>query len=111
MKSSPKANPARSPAKLGGVMARARVAVKVQPGASADRLAGKTVGEWKISLTAPAVEGRANAACIKFLAKLLGVPPSSIVIARGAGSRHKIIDIDGLQQQELERKLEHAAAP
>jgi hypothetical protein len=90
--------------------ASARIQVQVQPGASADRLVGKTNEEWKIALTAPPVDGRANRACAKFLAQILRVPPSSVSIVRGETSRRKLIQIDGMLQSEVESKLEHAAS-
>ena len=75
-----------------------RIAVKVQPGASRDRLIGKTGDEWKIALTAPPVEGRANRACTEFLARLLGLPRSAVTLVHGETSRRKLIQIDGLFQ-------------
>ena len=89
--------------------APARIAVKVQPGASTNRLVGKVGDEWKITLTAPPVEGRANQACIEFLARLLGVPRSAVTIARGKTGRRKLLEIDTVQQSEVESKLDHAA--
>jgi hypothetical protein len=89
--------------------AEARIAVKVQPGASADRLIGKTNGEWKITLTAPPVEGRANRACTEFLARILHLPRSAVTIIRGETSRRKLVRIDGMLQPEVESKLDHAA--
>lgn len=86
-----------------------RIAVKLQPGASRDRLIGKTGDEWKIALTAPPVEGRANRACTEFLARLLGLPRSAVTIVRGETARHKLIAIDGLLPDEVESKLDHAA--
>jgi uncharacterized protein len=87
----------------------ARIAVKVQPGASRDRLVGKTGDEWKIALTAPPVEGRANRACTEFLARLLEVPRSAVTIVRGETSRRKLIQIEGMLPIEVESKLDHAA--
>jgi uncharacterized protein (TIGR00251 family) len=87
----------------------ARIAVKVQPGASADRIVGKTGEEWKITLTAPPVEGRANRACVELLASLLDVPRSTIRIMRGETSRRKLIEIEGVSQADVESKLDHAA--
>jgi uncharacterized protein (TIGR00251 family) len=92
-----------------GDSAQARIAVKVQPGASRDSLVGKTGDEWKITLTAPPVEGRANRACTEFLARLLGLPRSAVTIVRGETSRRKLVQIDGMLQDEVEGKLAHAA--
>jgi uncharacterized protein len=86
-----------------------RIAVKVQPGASRDRLIGKTGDEWKIALTAPPVEGRANRACVEFLARLLGVPRSAVTLIHGETSRRKVIEITGMLPNEVEGKLGHAA--
>ncbi|MEX2304407.1 MAG: DUF167 domain-containing protein [Bryobacterales bacterium] len=88
---------------------RARIAVKVQPGAAADRLIGKANEEWKITLTAPPVEGRANRACTEFLARVLGVPRSAISILHGETSRRKLVQIDGMPLSEVESKLDHVA--
>jgi hypothetical protein len=88
---------------------QARIAVKVQPGASRDRLIGKSGEEWRIALTAPPVEGRANRACTEFLARLLGVPRSAVSIVRGETARHKLVQIDGMPQSVVESKLDHAA--
>jgi uncharacterized protein (TIGR00251 family) len=87
---------------------RTRISVKVQPGASRERLIGKTADEWKIALTAPPVEGRANRACTEFLAALLDVPRSAVTIVHGESSRRKLIQIDGMAQDEVESKLDHA---
>jgi uncharacterized protein (TIGR00251 family) len=91
-------------------IAHARIAVRVQPGASRDRLVVKTGDEWKIALTAPPVEGRANRACTEFLAALLNVPRSAVTIVRGETARRKLVQIDGMPQDEVESKLGHAAA-
>ena len=49
------------------------IPIHLQPGASRGRLGEKTDRGWKLAVTAPAVEGRANRACVEFLAKTLGV--------------------------------------
>ena len=46
-----------------------------------------------VRLTAPPVEGAANAACRAFLADVLGIPPSHITIVRGETARHKLLRI------------------
>jgi uncharacterized protein YggU (UPF0235/DUF167 family) len=59
----------------------------------------------KLSLAAPAVDGRANAACISFLAELLDVPRSSVTIAAGQNSRNKAIRVTGLAAAEVRARL------
>jgi uncharacterized protein (TIGR00251 family) len=103
----PRTSPGRSASSRD--IAHARIAVKVQPGASRDRLIGKTGEEWRIALTAPPVEGRANRACMDFLARVLGVPRSAVIIVRGETSRRKLVQISGMLQSEVESKLDHAA--
>ena len=51
-------------------------------------------GVYIIYTKAPAIEGRANAAAIKLLAKYFGVPQSGVRLVRGATSKHKVFNID-----------------
>ena len=51
-------------------------------------------GSLTIYTKAPAIEGRANLAAAKLLAKHLGVAPSRVKLARGASSKYKILEID-----------------
>ena len=51
-------------------------------------------GSLTIYTKAPAIEGRANLAAAKLLAKYLGVAPSRVKLARGASSKYKIFEID-----------------
>jgi uncharacterized protein (TIGR00251 family) len=84
---------------------QATLSVHVQPRASRNAIAGWAGEALKIRLTAPPVEGAANAACLAFLADLLDLPQSQLEILRGARSRHKIIRITGLTQEELHARL------
>ena len=81
-------------------------AVKVHPRAKKNDIAGQIGNALKLSLTAPPVEGKANAACIDFFAKLLKVPRSSVTIAAGQTSRNKIIRVEGLSAAEVRQRLE-----
>jgi len=84
--------------------------VRVQPRARKNAVVGVLGDALKLSLTAPPVEGRANQACIEFLAELLSVPRSSITIAAGESSRNKVVRVAGLRAAELRRRLqEHLA--
>ncbi len=86
--------------------AGATFAVKVHPRAKRSAIAGEIGDALKISLTAPAIEGRANQACIEFLAEVLRVPKSSISIAAGETSRQKVIRVAGLAAAEVGARLE-----
>jgi len=83
----------------------ATFAVRVQPRARRNAIVSATGGALKLALTAPPIEGRANQACIEFLAEFLKVPRSSVTIAAGETSRNKVIRIAGLSADELRRRL------
>lgn len=63
----------------------------VQPRSAKNQIVGLHGDALKIKLTAPPVEGAANAMCIKFLAKCIGVPKSAIDIVSGQTGRNKRI--------------------
>jgi uncharacterized protein len=67
------------------------LAVKVIPGAPADRIVGFQERELVIKLRARAVDGAANRALIGFLARTLAIPKTSITLKRGSVSRHKLL--------------------
>ena len=81
------------------------LAVKIHPRAKRNAITGWLGEALKISLTAPPIEGRANQACIEFLADLLKLPRPSITIASGQNSRNKLIRISGLSAAEVEARL------
>ncbi len=78
-------------------------AVRVQPRASKDEIAGEIAGALKIRLQAPALEGRANEALIEFLAELLKTPKAAVRILNGERSRIKRVEIRGITKQQIER--------
>ncbi len=86
--------------------AGATFAVKVHPRARRNAVAGELGDALKLSLTSPPVEGRANSACIEFLAEVLSVAKSSVSIAAGETSRQKLIRVAGLTAQEVRARLE-----
>jgi len=79
--------------------------VKVHPRARKSAITGVVGDALKLALTAPPVEGRANEACVKFLAEFLNVPRSSVTIAAGESSRQKLIRIAGMRAAQVEDKL------
>jgi uncharacterized protein len=83
----------------------ATFAIKVHPHAKRNAISGELGDALKLSLTAPAVDGRANQACIEFLANLLSVPRSSVTIASGQTNRRKVIRVAGLAAEEVRRAL------
>ncbi len=84
----------------------ATFAVKVHPRAKKNAVAGELGDALKLSLTAPPVEGKANQACIDFVAELLSVPRSSVSIAAGETSRQKVVRVLGLSAAQVRARLE-----
>jgi uncharacterized protein len=79
--------------------------IQVIPHASRAELVGAQNGALKIKVTAPPVEGAANEACIKLLAKELGLKKSQMEISCGAKSRKKTVMIKDINKRELETKI------
>lgn len=87
-----------------------RLAVRLTPRGGADRIDG-----WgddaqgrpllKVRVSAPPVEGEANAALEKLLSKALGLPKSAVTVASGQTARVKQVHILGLDPDEVRRRL------
>lgn len=91
--------------------AGALLKVYVQPRASKEGIAGQHGEALKIKLKAPPVEGEANAACLRFLATLLGLPATNLFIKSGHRSRLKFIEIQGLSPDEIRKVIATHLAP
>ena len=83
----------------------AAFAVRVHPRAKKNAITGEVGDALKLALTAPPVAGRANDACIEFLANLLKVPRSSVTIASGESSRRKLIRVAGISAEQVRGRL------
>ncbi|MBW8887677.1 MAG: DUF167 domain-containing protein [Fibrobacteres bacterium] len=79
--------------------------VKVTPRGSSEAVLGIAEGALRIRLTAPPVEGAANAAARAFLSDLLGVPKRAVELARGQTARAKTFRIDGLAPDIVRARL------
>ncbi len=82
-----------------------RIAVRVQPRASRNRVDGIHNGRVKIRLSAPPVDNAANNALVEFLAKVLGVPKRNIALVRGHRARDKVVEVEGITPEEARRAL------
>jgi uncharacterized protein len=78
-----------------------KLRIKVQPRARRTRLAGKVGEEWKLEITAPPVEGKANRAVIEFFAGYFGVSKAAVRIVSGERSPHKVIEIAGARDSDI----------
>lgn len=62
-------------------------------------------GAIAVSVAAPPVDGRANAALVAFLAEQLGLPKRAVTVVGGHASRDKLVEIDGLDASEVRSRL------
>ena len=85
-------------------------AAAIQPRASRNQILGIHNHSLKIKLTSPPVDGAANQACIKFLAKAFGISPSRVSIVKGETSRNKIIQFAEMDQQTFMNTLQSLMA-
>jgi TIGR00251 family protein len=85
-----------------------RLVIFLQPKAAQDKIVGLHNGELKVCITAPPIEGQANAHLLKFLSKLFKVPKSTIVLEKGELSRHKqvLIPSPKAMPKEIESLLQ-----
>jgi uncharacterized protein len=79
--------------------------VAVQPRASRNAVAGLHGSALKLLLTAPPVEGAANAACLRLLADLLGVSRARLSILKGAKGRQKLIGVTDMSIDAVRARL------
>lgn len=91
-------------------MSPTRLPVRLTPGAAADRIDGWDVDAdgrpvLKVRVRARPIEGEANAALVKLIAKSLDVPKSAVVLQRGGQSRTKMLVIEGLSEDEAKTRL------
>jgi len=80
-------------------------AVRVQPRARRKAIVGELGDALKIALTAPPIDGRANEACVEFLAQVLKLPRSSVTIISGQGSRNKVVRVTGCTAAHVTKML------
>jgi len=87
-----------------------RLTLRVAPGARRSAIVGRHGAGWKVRVSAPEA-GRANTALCGLLAEALAVPRRAIAVVSGHGSRDKLVEIEGIDPDETERRLVLASAP
>lgn len=75
--------------------------MKVQPRAKRSRISGRLGDEWKLEITAPPVDGKANQAVVEFFAEALHLPRAAVTIVSGERSRHKVLEIAGIEEADI----------
>jgi uncharacterized protein (TIGR00251 family) len=82
-------------------MPEALLAVRVQPRAKRDEVVGERAGAVVIRVSAPPVDGKANAALCRFVAARAGVPRSAVTVVRGESARDKLLRVEGIDAEAL----------
>jgi uncharacterized protein len=82
-----------------------RLALRVQPRSRKNEIAGERAGALLVRVTAPPVDGKANQAVRRLIAKRLGVPAGRVSIVRGESSHDKLVEVAGIGDDELRQAL------
>jgi hypothetical protein len=85
------------------------LAVRVQPRASKDEIAGVMGGALKVRLRTTALQGRANEALCEFLAELLKTPKAAVRILSGHQNRSKRVEVRGVTREQVLGLVVHDA--
>jgi uncharacterized protein (TIGR00251 family) len=85
--------------------ASARIAVRITTRGGRDAIEGWRNGALRIRVAAPALDGRANEALLRLLARALHLPRGRVGIAHGEHSQLKLITIHGLDQDQITATL------
>jgi uncharacterized protein (TIGR00251 family) len=82
-----------------------RLRLRVSPGSHETELAGRYGDGWKVRVSAPPEDGRANDAVLALLAERVGLPRRSLAIISGRTSRDKVVEMTGIDREEAERRM------
>ena len=81
------------------------LSVRLTPRAARERLAAGPDGGYVAHVTAPPVDGAANDALRRLVAKAAGVAPSRVTVVRGQRSRQKVVRVDGVAEADLRARI------
>jgi uncharacterized protein (TIGR00251 family) len=81
------------------------LSIKLQPRASVNQIGEPLGNELRIKVTAPPVDAAANEALLRLMAQTLGCPRGKVELVRGHTSRHKVLKIFGISEQDVTTKL------
>ena len=87
-----------------------RLSIKVVPGSSRSGIVGWLGDTLKVRVTAPPERGKANLAVETLLREALGLSAGAARIVSGGSSPRKVVEIVGLSEREIRRRLSDAAA-
>lgn len=86
-------------------MPDAELTIRLQPRAKRNAIVGERDGVLRVSVAAAPVDGQANAALCKLVAKRVGVPRTRVTVVRGERSRDKLVRVEGLALAEVRSAL------
>lgn len=86
-------------------MSHARIQVRAKPRSHESRVASVADGVVVVSVSAPPVDGAANAELVATLARALGLAKSRVVIVRGHAARTKLVEVQGLSARDVYARL------
>ena len=87
----------------------ARLTLRVSPGAARSAVIGRHGSGWKVRVAAAPEDGKANDAVVHLLAETLALPARDVHIVSGRSSRDKIVALEGMGPDEIERRLARAS--
>lgn len=79
--------------------------MRLRPRGHADELLGFEDGVLQARVSAPPVDGKANKALCRLVAKRAGVAPYRVSVVRGEKARQKLLLVEGIEEAELKAKL------
>jgi uncharacterized protein (TIGR00251 family) len=86
-------------------MTEARISVWMTPRAREDKVVGWQDGSLRVRVAAPPVDGKANDALLRLLARELGITPNSVRLVSGHTSRRKVVAVAGMSIDDVGRRL------
>jgi uncharacterized protein (TIGR00251 family) len=82
-----------------------RLRLRVAPDSRRPGIGGRHGDGWKVRVSQPPEEGRANEAVLALLAQALELPRSAVTLVSGHTGRDKIVVLDGIDPAEADRRL------
>jgi uncharacterized protein YggU (UPF0235/DUF167 family) len=86
-------------------MPAGRLTVRLTPHSGREELVASGDGRYAGRVTAPPVDGRANDALCRLVARAAGVAPSRVRVVRGRRGREKVVEVDGLDAAALRERI------
>lgn len=91
-----------------GPGAEVKIEFRIHPQAKRSRVTGMIGTAYKLDVAAPPTDGRANDSCLDLLSQVTQIHRSHIRLLRGQTSRSKLFAFEGLEEDELRRRLNQA---